>query len=156
MYDSSPLGNLDDGMKIQAICIDLDIPSEADFYMLLHDFITKHDPEGTLGIALFDQQNIHYAESRLEYISGGPLAKKMQSYARNIGHEWNIKQPAVQLSYMFSDPEYKKSKYEKYKTEILPKIQEYDWYDVFEAMEKADDLEDKETEELEDMLDEDN
>ena len=150
-----PTRKLDDITKIEAICIDLDIPFDTDFYILLHNFAKEHDPEETLGAALFDEQNRQYVESMLGNIKTGKCtAKNTYALAKELSPEWNDKRPLVQLSYMFSDPEYRAHKFQIYQEKILPKMNECDWYEAYKTIAKKEGTEEKEEgdEDIEDAV----
>lgn len=151
MYDG-PGENL----KIQAICQDIGIPEEADFYMLLHTLIHEHDPEGEQGVHFFEnKKNRKALEQIIGRIDTGPFsAKKMFELSHQLGYEWDAKRPTIQMRFMFSDPKYRAVKFSIYEEKILPLLDEYDFEDIMSAMADADEAEQKEIDKLESQFDE--
>jgi len=148
---------MQDLLKIQAICSDLDI-SEDDtgFYMQLYTIICAADPEYERGDAVFEDPNTkRNTEIILSLYWQRPVdaeTQKMQQKARDMGHENALIVQGEKVMRMFTDPQYRAEQYSFFRDEILSKMDEYDMDDVVDAAVDAEFKEEDEIQGLEDSL----
>ena len=148
---------LQDTLKIQAICSDLDI-SEDDTELFLHIYTLFHsvDPKYEQGEAIFeDPNNKRITEIILQLYWQKPvdaLTQGVRQMAKEMGYENALSIPSEKMMRMFTDPEYRAETYKFFRDYILSKMDEYDMDDVMDAAVDAEFREEDEIKGLEDSL----
>jgi len=149
--------SMQDILKIQAICSDLDV-HEDDTELFLHLYTLFHsvDPEYEQGEAVFeDPNNKRITEIIMQIYWQKPvdaLTQGVRQMARELGYENALNAPSENMMRMFTDPKYRAEKYSFFRDEILSKMDEYDADDVMDAAVDAEFREEDEIKGLEDSL----
>lgn len=153
MFNKNMLDQVMNGIKIRAICSDLNVPSDdAEIYVHLHSFLTRV-PESERTVAFFDNPTHKASIEEALHLLEGPLGKILNAFQHmtaKMGKENNVGAQLAGIRKMFTDPAYRDQKFEFYSRDILPKLPEYaDSDKIFGAIVKDTEKEEKEIKDLE-------